>query len=62
MKKDMKDYMDFIDAGKIPEDYVITRKNHKRCCNAHNHDIVARVQELVDTDPSKSMRIVHVNW
>ena len=24
--------------------------------DTHNHDIVARVQELVDTDPSKSMR------
>ena len=31
-------------------------KPHKRRSNAHNHKIVARVQELVNTDPSKLMR------
>ena len=53
MKKHKKDYMDFIDAGNSPEDYDIMRKPHKRHSNAHNHKIVARVQELVDTDSSK---------
>ena len=48
--------MDFIDVGISPEDYDITRKPHKRRSNPHNQEIVARVQELVDTDPSKSLR------
>ena len=56
VKKHKKDYTDFIDTGNSPEDYDITSKSHKRCSNAQGYDIVARVQELVDTDPSKSMR------
>ena len=55
MKKHKKDYMDFIDVGNSPEDYDITRKPHKCRSDTHNHEIVARVQELVDTDFSKSM-------
>ena len=55
-KKKKKDYMDFIDAGNSPEDYDINRKSHKRHSNAHDHEIVALVQELVDMDASKSMR------
>ena len=51
-----KDYTDFIDAGNSPEDKDITRKSHKRRNNAHDHDIVTRVQELFDRDPSNSMR------
>ena len=51
-----KDYMDFIYAGNSPEDYDITRKPQKHPGDAHNHEIVTRVQKLVDTDPSKSMR------
>ena len=55
-KKQKKDYTDFIDEGDSPEDYDIPRKSHKPRSDAHDQDIVARVQELVDTDPSKSMR------
>ena len=58
VKKQKKVYMDFIDAGNSPEDYDITRKSHKRHSNTHDHEIVARVQELVNTDPSKSMRAI----
>ena len=47
---------DFIDAGNSPEDCDITRESQKRRSDAHNHDIFARFQELVNTDPSKSMR------
>ena len=56
VKKHKKNYMDFIEAGNSPEDYDITRKGNKRHSKAHNHEIVTRVQKLVDTDPSKSMR------
>ena len=56
VKKHKKEYMDFIDAGNSPEDYDITRKSHKCHSNAHDHEIVSRVQELVNTNPSKSMR------
>ena len=48
--------MDFINAGNSPEDFDITKKPHKCHSNAHDHEIVTRVQELVDTDSSKSMR------
>ena len=51
-----KDFTNFIDLGKCLEDYDITRKNYKRYSNTHDHDIVARVQKLVNTDPLKSMR------
>ena len=56
MKKHKKDYMNFIDTGNSYEDYDITRKSHKRCSDGHDHNIVTMVQELVNTDPSKSMR------
>ena len=56
VKKHKKDYNNFVNPGNSPEAYDITRKIHQGCSNSHNHDIVARVQELVDTDPSKSMR------
>ena len=56
VKKHKKDYTDFINTGNSSEDYDITRKSHKGCSDAHDDNIVARVQELVDTDPSKSMR------
>ena len=53
IKKHKKDDMDFIDVGSSPEHYDITRKSHTRHSNAHDHEIVARVQEIIDTDPSK---------
>ena len=56
VKKHKKDYTDLIDAGNSPEDYDITRKSHKCRSDARYHNIVARVQELVDTDPLNSMR------
>ena len=56
MKKHKKDYTDFINVGNIPEDDDITRKIHKHCSDAQDHGIIARVQELVNIDPSKSMR------
>ena len=56
MKKHKKDNTDFINAGNSHEDYDITRKSHKRHTDVHDHDIIARVHELVDTDPSKSIR------
>ena len=56
VKKHKKDYNHFIKGSNSPEAYDIPRKIHKRCSDAHDHDIVARLQELVDTDPSKSMR------
>ena len=51
VKKHKKDYNHFIKEGNSPEAYDIPRKIHKRCSDLHNHDVVARVQELVDTDP-----------
>ena len=56
VKKHNKDYMDFINAGNSPEVYDITRKSPKCHSNTLDHEIVVRVQELVDTDPSKSIR------
>ena len=56
VNKFKKHYTDFIDEGNSPEDYDITRKPHKRRSDAHGNEMVARVQELVDTDPSQSMR------
>ena len=56
VKKQKKEYNDFINMGNSPEAYDVTRKIHKRCSNAQDHDIVAGVQKLVDMDPSKSMR------
>ena len=56
VKKHMKDYNDFINVGNSPEAYDITRMIHKCRRDSYYHDIVARVQELVNTDPSKSMR------
>ena len=51
VKKQKKDYIYFIHAGNSPDTYDIPRKIHKRCSDPNNHDVVARVQELVDTDP-----------
>ena len=56
VKKHKKDYTDFIDVSNSPEDYDITRKSHKCTSNTHSYSIVARVKELVNTDPWKSMR------
>ena len=55
MKKHKKDYMDFIDVG--DEDYNIMWKPHKRHSNAHNQEIVARVQELVLQPQKRSVYV-----
>ena len=52
VKKHKKDY----NGGNSPEAYDITRKIHKRHRDTHDHEIGARVHELVNMDPSKSMR------
>ena len=56
VKKHKKDYNYLINMGNSPEAYDITRKIHKPCSDTQDHDIVAGVQEFVDTDPSKSKR------
>ena len=56
VKQHKRDSNDFINRGYSPEAYDNTRKIHKHCSDTHDHDIVAGVKELVDTDPSKSMR------
>ncbi len=49
-------YDDFITAGGLPADFSSNRKTHKKRSGSLGVDIVARLQELVDQDPSRSMR------
>ena len=49
VNKHKKHYKKNFNSGNSPEAYDITSDHH-------DHDIVARVQELVNMDPSKSMR------
>ncbi len=49
-------YDAFIAAGGLPEDFSSDRKIHKKRSDSLGIDIVARLQELVDQDPSRSMR------
>jgi hypothetical protein len=49
-------YDDFIAAGGLLEDFSSNRKAHKKRSDSLGVDIVARLQELVDQDPSRSMR------
>ncbi len=49
-------YDAFIAAEGLPEDFSSDRKIHKKRSNSPGGDIVARLQELVDQGPSRSMR------
>jgi hypothetical protein len=49
-------YDAFIAAGGLPEDFSSDRKIHKKRSDSSGGDIVARLQELVDQGPSRSMR------
>jgi hypothetical protein len=40
----------------LPEDFSSNRKIHKKRSDTLGVDIIARLQELVDQDPSRSMR------
>ncbi len=49
-------YDDFIAAGGLLKDFSSDRKTHKKRSDSLGVDIVARLQELIDQDPSGSMR------
>jgi hypothetical protein len=49
-------YDAFIAGGGLPEDFEMTRKDHKRRSDTLDDAIIADIQELVDQDPGRSMR------
>lgn len=49
-------YNDFIAAGGLPEKFISNRKTHKMRSNSLGDDIVARLQELINQEPSRSVR------
>ncbi len=49
-------YNDFIAAGGLPEEFIFNRKTHKMRSDSLGDDIVARLQELITQEPSRSMR------
>jgi hypothetical protein len=51
-------YNTFIAAGGLPEDFSSERKTHSRRSDAMDVNIVASLQELVDQDLGRSMRLL----
>jgi hypothetical protein len=51
-------YNIFIAAGGLPEDFSSERKTHSRRSDAMDVNIVASLQELVDQDRGRSMRLL----
>jgi hypothetical protein len=51
-------YDTYITAGGLPEDFSSERKTHSRRSDAMDVNIVASLQELVNQDPGRSMRLL----
>jgi hypothetical protein len=58
VKRVKRRYNAFIAGGGLLEDFEMTRKDHKRQSDTLDDAIVADIQELVDQDPGRSMRLM----
>ena len=56
VKNYAREYNNFIEEGGQDEEFEIKRKRHCRRSDAHNKELVDRVQQLINDNPGRSMR------
>jgi hypothetical protein len=58
LKRVKCNYDAFIAGGGLPEDLETTRKEHKKRSNTLDDAIIADIQQFIDQDPGRSMRLM----
>jgi hypothetical protein len=58
VKSFAREYHNFIEEGGQDEDFDIKRKQHRCRSDTHSKEIVEKVQEAINDDPGRSMRML----